>query len=316
MARLLSFLKRVVLENKTQKVIALVLATATWYAIQEEISFKDWVRDVPVRVLVDDGWAVLDRSVTTVDVLFQGTQHAVSGLEPELVDIVVDCRGQKAENAVEFNLQPKMVKVPAGARAIELRPSEITLTLGQEGSKKLPVKAEIIGNPPAGYSLGEVVCEPLTVVASGPMQKLQTIDGVRTAPIDLDGRVRSFTISAAVAQPSDRWEAQINPTHVKVQVEIEERSATAEFENMKVKALSGMGDGRISRIRPTTVDVVVSGRADLLEKLDRTMISAYIDCSELSGAASYELPVQLFLPAGLSEMEIRPPSVKVNLSEP
>lgn len=56
--------------NKGTKLASLLLALICWYAIQAAISFEAVVTDVPLTVKVNEGWAVLDRSDKTVDVLF------------------------------------------------------------------------------------------------------------------------------------------------------------------------------------------------------------------------------------------------------
>jgi len=67
MGSLLSILKNLFLRNKGAKAASIVLAVIVWYAIQAAISNEAVVADVPVTLVVDPGWAILDRSVKTVD---------------------------------------------------------------------------------------------------------------------------------------------------------------------------------------------------------------------------------------------------------
>lgn len=316
MDNLRKILRHLFLHRKREKSLALLLAIGSWYAIQEAISFKTWIRDIPVKFVVDEGWAILDRSSSTVDILFQGAQDAVHGLERGLVDVTVDYRGKGAQEDAQIEVLSKFVKAPGGVRAVEIQPQTIRLTLDQEDSRMFPVEPEIIGDPPAGYAVGKVRCEPESVTVFGPHGKLKSIKDLKTEPIGLEGRVRSFTLSAEVEQPSERWDARITPAFVKVFVELEERSGSVTFEDIPVGILSQGKEFKTGRIKPARVRISISGRPDQLQALDPADVRAFVDVSVLpaEGSNASEYAVQVYLPPELKLVRVTPPSVSIDLS--
>ena len=63
------------------------------------------------------------------------------------------------------------------------------------GQRNLPVTAPQIGQPAPGWRVGQVVCEPARVVASGTADGLRNQgDAVSTKPLEVDGRRESFEV--------------------------------------------------------------------------------------------------------------------------
>ena len=73
-----------------------------------------------------------------------------------------------------------------------------------ENVAELPivVKADVQGTLPEGYEIENVVCSPAAVTVRGPSTKLETVEAVRTAPIDLEGRLQSFRIRKPLTPPA------------------------------------------------------------------------------------------------------------------
>ena len=82
------------LKNRGLKIAALILAVVSWYAIRGAINFESLVKDVPMVVRLNSGWAVLDRSTDVVDVLFRGSRDEVVGLNRMDMELVLDLRGR------------------------------------------------------------------------------------------------------------------------------------------------------------------------------------------------------------------------------
>jgi YbbR domain-containing protein len=308
--------REAITRNKGLKLVALVLAGAAWYAIHKTISFEVVIKDVPLKILVDDGWAILDRSVHSVDVLFAGSQGAIRSLDSEHLDVEVDVRGQPRGGSTTVPLLNKQVRgVLGGARAIQVRPPVLTLSLDQEGDAQVPVKVNISAEPPVGYEVEKVVPVPASAKIFGPLQRLKEVDVLRTAPIDLKGRVRSFELRVPVVPPSERWVARIEPDSVLVNVTLAERGTTKEIKDVKVHALVDSELGPSLRIWPNKVEVVLSGRSDLIEGVQRDDLRAYVDCTQLGVTAKYALPVRIDTPPGVLVDSITPPTLEVEVGE-
>ncbi len=304
-------IQRAVANNKYTKLIALVLAVITWYAVQPAISFETVVSDVPVRIQVDPGWAVLEQSVAAVDVHFRGSREAIRFLSIEQPEVSLDVRGLQYGDSLTMPIPLKNVRAPGGARPVYLRPGEVVLTIDQESEKVVPVKANVQGSPPDGIEVERTVTTPAVVSISGPRQRLETVDSVRTMPIDLEGRLQSFKARVAVVSPSKTWVARMEPERVDVEVVLVERSASAEWKDIAVRAMVSPGKHPHAEITPTRVNVVLKGRAELLDALETDAIQAFVDCSRIDADTRYDLPVTLHLPPRITAEAIEPPVVSV-----
>ncbi|HEY8240058.1 MAG TPA: CdaR family protein [Kiritimatiellia bacterium] len=299
--------------NRGIKVLALGLAVVSWYAIQEAISSEAIIKNVRMHVLADEGWTVLDQFPPEVDVMFRGSDQDLRFLQREQVAVQADVRGKSRDGVMVVKLRPENVKAPTGARPISIVPSEITLSLDREGDKEVPVKADIAGTTPEGFDVQKVVCTPATVVVHGPKQRLASIDSVRTEPIDLAGRARSFRLSKSLQPPAEGWSGRVDPDTVRVDVTIMEGSSHVEIELVRVSALIQPDRRELIRITPATVKVTLSGRPDQLAKLDKDKVMAYVDCSALQPGPGVNLPVRVQPPAGLEVAVIDPPMIIAEL---
>lgn len=299
--------------NKRIKAVSLLLAVITWYAIQPVISFESQLSDVPIRVLVDPGWAVLEQSASVADVHFRGSREAMRYLNQEQIEVVVDMRGRAYENAITVPLDLKQVQAPNGLRPAFIRPSELVLSVDQESEKVVPVRVHIQGSPPEGYEMETFSAVPTEVTISGPRLRLNAIDSIRTTPIDLEGRLQSFKLRVGLVPPSHTWRARIEPERVDVEVNLVERAAKSVFEDVRVKALLIPGQWRQAEIEPTHVTVELEGRSELLDPLTPKDFQVFVDCSGLEPGQRSEVPVQVRLPSKIKAASINPSRVGVTV---
>ncbi len=309
--RLTRFLKTFSRNNKGAKIIALVLAVITWYAIQPSISFETIVSDVPVRVMVDPGWAVLEQSVASVDVHFRGSREGIRYLVHEQLEVLVDIRGMPYEESITVPLELRNVRAPAGVRPAFVRPSEVVLSVDQEEDREVPVRVHIQGSPPEGYEVEAMTATPSVVTVSGPRQRLDTIDAIRTTPIDLEGRLQSFKLRVGLVSPGRAWTARIEPERVEVEVTLIERAARATFDEVRIKKLLGARRWDTVEIEPAYADIQLVGRSELLDGLAPKDVRAYVDLSGLEPGTPYELPVRVHVPARIRVDRVVPEKVNV-----
>jgi YbbR domain-containing protein len=316
MASKLERLRSIAMHNKGLKATSLVLAFVAWYAIRSIINFETVVSDIPITIQVNPGWAILDRSAQTVDVLFRGSQEDIRYLNRDQITVEADIRGKSFAGALSVKLQPKNIQAPGAVRAVVIWPDEITLKLDQEGEKQVPVKADLQGAVPEGYEVDTVVCTPASVLLQGPRQRLDEIESVRTAAIDLEDRIRSFKkLKMPVVSPGENWVGRVSPSNVVVEITIAERAATREIHELPVHVLVSPGVGPKLGIWPVKVNVVLKGSAESLKNLKPEDVQVSADCSALEAGASYDLPARVHASSGVTAIRIEPPTVKVTVGD-
>ena len=153
------------------------------------------------------------------------------------------------------------------------------------------------------------MCEPASVRIRGAEQRLLDLDLVHTIPISLDGHYNTFKKHVAVAANGQPWTAE--PERVSVELELVERVATRRIEKNQVRPLLDSDDTRIVKIRPEKVDIVLRGSPQRVESLKKSDVYVYVDCTELTEPAEYEVPVRVDVPRGIQIEKIEPPIVQV-----
>ncbi len=204
--------------HKTGKVVALLLAVVVWYTIQPVISFEATISDVPVRVQLDAGCAVLEQSSNAVDVLFRGSREGIRDLRQEQLEVVADARGLTHGESMSVPLELRGGTAPPGVRPVYIHPSEVMLRVDQEADREIAVIADIQGEPPEGYEIERVSVTPSQVTVRGPRQRLKAIEEIRTVPIDMEDRLQSFRLRVGLIPPGRTWTARMEPDFVQVEV--------------------------------------------------------------------------------------------------
>ncbi|MCX6998477.1 MAG: CdaR family protein [Kiritimatiellaeota bacterium] len=314
MAELLKRLAHAATNNRGLKLAAFLAALIAWYAIRATISHETLIKDVPLAILVGEGWVAMHGKIKTVEVLFRGAQEDLRRLDRSQIRLDVDLRSRKQPGPQRVRLDPRNVQSPGGARPVLVEPAEITVTLDQEGEKRVPVKAEFQGNLLQDHEVTQTVCEPATVLLYGPRRQLDHLNMVHTTPIDLEGRSRSFRKTyAGLALAGETRMARDGASNVTVTVTIEERSVLKTFQSMPVHALLAPNSRAPVDLAPVSVNLTLRGRAELLNALNREALRVYVDCAGLAPGTETNLPARVFVPAGIEVSAMEPASLRVTV---
>jgi YbbR domain-containing protein len=192
-----------------------------------------------------------------------------------------------------FSVTPDMIQGARGVRAVAVNPRRVHVTLDREAEKLVPVMSRVTGQPLAGQ-VEAVTCEPAAVTLRGPQARLRTTESVSTAPVDVEGRVESFTRRAPVLAPGDDWVARITPADVQVRVAIAARGSEVAFPSVPVSALQPAGHGMTVTLEPGVVDVVLSGRSNDLAAITAADVRAFVDVVGLDAPGTGTVPVRVY----------------------
>jgi len=304
---------RVISRNWMMKLFCLLLAFAVWQAVRENTSFEVLVADIPVSVAASEGRAVLDQSTDTVSIRFRGSRDDIRFISNDQVEVKMDVSKHPDRLRQTIKFSPRYVKSPSRAHAVQFDPPEITVTIDREVERVLPVKVVLEGELPQGVQMEQAVCTPAAVKVRGAERLLSELEQVRTVPVGLDGRYNSFKTHVAVAAAGQPW--TVLPERVTAEVSLVERVATRRIENSYVRPLLASDDTRVVKIRPEKVTVTLRGSPQRIEELNARDVYTYIDCTELTEPADYEISVRADVPVGLQVEKIEPAAVQVTVKK-
>lgn len=310
----LSWTPNLLVRNWRLKLLAVAAATLTFYAIRGVTRYEvDYYVPVVVQV-AEAGIAVLDQDPMSVRVRFRGSQEDLLRLGQSEIKAVVRASASSADGSERVPLRPRDIEGAQGVGVVKLDASEVQLTFDREVEKKVQVaKPEMSGTPLLGKA--EVDFEPSSVVLRGPRRIIKDVKIVKTEPIDVEGRGTSFTRRAKVVPPGDSGVLAIEPSEIKVRVNIVTETVSRPWTNLTVFAvLAHAADVEVA-FDPSHVDVFLHGREEVLNGIPPSAVMAFVDCVGLDAPGNHRVLVSVHVPAGLDvNATVEPKSVIVTLT--
>jgi hypothetical protein len=92
--------------------------------------------------------------------------------------------------------------------------------------------------------------------------------------------------------------------------------ASRTFTHHSITVLKLAADNAAYRVTPVDVDVTVTGRASILEKLSDREVEVFISLTDATNALVLNKKVQVFAPDGVSLVKVEPPVVHIERIRP
>lgn len=306
------------LHNYKLKAMALVLAVITWGIVKQITNNDKVINNVPVNLTLPEGWAVREMDDSNVKVTFRGTRDDLLRLDERTVQIQVNLRETEFEPEKTLRILPRQVAYTgSSARIMDIQPATLTVRLGKEGRKKLPVIINRTGEPPQGLKVEAIEVDPRVVSLYGAEDLLEGVNALRTAPLNLSDKLRSFEQRLDVLLPSREWVGRVEPPRVRVKVTLAGETEERKFTGVPLMLYHLAGHTVSGRqvADPETVDVFIKGSPQLLDELAVDRIRAFVHAGPTrENDAPRE--VNVLLPPGLDVIGIQPATVNVRTLSP
>jgi YbbR domain-containing protein len=308
MARLSSFW---LFQHFGLRLLSLALAIALWMAVAGEETVERGIR-VPLELVqFPAGLELPFEAPTLVDVRVRGSSTMLSRVGPGDIVAVLDLRGARPGRRV-FQLNPEQVRVPFGIEVVQVSPASIVIAFERSESKTVPVTASTEGSPAPGFVVGKVSVDPPTVQVTGPESAIKRTGEAVTETVSVAGAREAVTeaVTIGLVDPAIRVKTPGNATvHVEILPGPRERSV----KDLPVH-LRNLSGGLSAQAVPSTVDVMLRGTREGLNRLDVSDVTAYIDLQGL-GPGDYPLEVRVDV-ASAGVDRIDPPAVQVRITRP
>ncbi len=287
-------------KNPGLKALALLFALFSYFSIRAATS-DEKTFDVPVEVRVEPGVAVMSQEPMAVEVTLRGSEEDLGRLErnKENLRVVVRPRASDPDEPEE------VVRIGAGdiegaprVHPVAIRPDRVRVRFDRDAKRTVNVaKPKTRGTPLRGTV--EIEFEPLQVEIHGSHRGLRDVESVDTEPVDVDGRVQSFTRRVKVLSPANIWVSRIEPPEVTVKVNIVTRSVDRVWTNVPVMAVLEPGAIKSVVFDPGSVSVAVKGRAETVEALTEKDLKVFVDCGGLQPGTTNIVTATAHLPPGV-----------------
>ncbi len=279
--------------NVGYKMLAVCLAFLLWYYVAAQLNpLAKQTYAIPLELNPSTTQLLSTTPLPDVTITVSGLKTLVDPLQGQDIHAYVDVSGQTAGIS---NLTVK-ISVPDNIQVLSFYPQTVRLSLDYLAQKKVPVLAELQGQPASGYMTLTPAVTPAQITVSGPRSLLSGIQYAQ-ANVPLQGATANVTLQVPiqVAQPSASL--QIDPNVAEVVVPV---VPSGPVKTVTVTAdLSGTpGQGLAVKavvVEPSLVDV--TGPQALLDVLS----SVSTQPVDIAGAVQRVVQnVSLALPQGIS----------------
>ena len=300
-------------ENLGVKLACLFIALLLWVQVASNVEVEQMVR-LPLRVegLADSLAIHEDELPATVSVRIRGSR-----LQLLLADIVSRELGRVTLDLTglgpgRHRYDVSVLDVRVNATALEVVPPvSLDLQVLRKVQRLVPVRLVTEGELPEGFVLaGRAESIPSRVEVSGPEDRVETVESVRTRAVRLGRRRASFRERVPLVPPGPGL--ALHPVEVDVEIGVD-AVIERRFEDVPVTVLSDLPAPWITVV-PTSAAVVVRGARSVVEALAVEEVSVLLPIDEtIRGVA--QVAAQVAVPDGIVSFSVEPATFQVIVDE-
>lgn len=290
--------------NGGLKLFSLLLAIGLWYyALGEE--GIDVTRTVPLQIEVkNEQLSLLESTTKSVKITLNAPRSLLTDMTSGEI-IAKHVIGEKITTVGDysFRLESRDFKLPSPQmRVIQVEPEVVKIKLDELVVQKMKIEPHFSGEPAFGYDVvsAEVQLDPNAIMVEGPKSQLSQVSSVKTEPLDLIGRIRSFRRTVTLDLPPHV--RTMNDVLIDAYIPIREQFEEKLFEEVTVKILRGPKSKEKMKAEPSKVSFTLKGSTRQLERLLPESMLAYVDASELK-VGEHDVKVELVLPEDVTLKE-------------
>ncbi|HSR69150.1 MAG TPA: CdaR family protein [Acidobacteriota bacterium] len=267
--------------NTGLKLLSLLLAVMLWFQVaSRQIVERDI--SMPVEyVNLPDHLAIANDPPRRVDVRVRSPRN-LTGDDLSSMVMSIDLRDADAGRRTER--MPPVVNRPRDLQVLQLsRPALIEIIIEPKVERLLPVNPQVEGNPPENYERVATLATPARATVSGPRSAVETVDEVKTVPIDIDGRTESFQVRRELVVDHER--VRVIEESALVRVQIEEKRRPVTLTGIPVEIVPPDTN---ARLRSGTVRVRGSVPISFQGEIDPSIFQAVITTRNIEPRRAYQ----------------------------
>jgi YbbR domain-containing protein len=294
------------------KALSLVMAIFLWMFVAGEETVERGLR-VPLELVqFPPGLELQDEAPTVVDVRVRGSSALLSQVGPGDMVAFLDLHAARAGRRV-FQLTPEQVRAPFNVEVVQVSPASITLVFENSMTKTVPINPSYEGTPAPGYVVGKVTVQPGTVDVTGPETAVRQANEAVTEAVSVNGAREAVieNVTIGLLDPSIRLKT---PRVATVRVEILPGPRERQLRDQPVH-IRNLGPNLSAQAVPSTIDVVLRGSREGLDRVETSEVVAFVDLAGL-GPGDYPIEVQVDASADAGAARIEPSTVQVRIIRP
>jgi YbbR domain-containing protein len=299
-------LRALVIHNATLKLFSLAFACGLWLLVNAGERDTEKALLVPVELRnLPPQLAVVGPRVDFVDLRVSGPRTLLGRLDSK--KITLDLAGVRPGPS-SFRIGTELLSLPRGVKVVRISPSHVNLEIARIVKRMVPVRLDLVGKPPYGYSLVEVEVVPDMIEVTGPAPQVTKVEAILTDPVNIAHLTQPLTQDLNLHEPEGEL-ITYSQDQVRARIDIQEVIVTREFRRLRIEVKN-------TPLRPVArtlkADVSVRGPQRLVEKLQLHDGDIFVDASGQE-PGTVLLPVNVSLPPGIDLVFQEPAEVELTL---
>lgn len=279
----------------------------------DDLSSQQFSIDTAVTGTPADGYETGKASLSQSTVTISGPASVVNTINKVVAEVSVDGMKQDVVTPVGLKVYDGNHK-QMDISKLQMSAGSVTATVKMLVKKSIQINFETQGVPADGYRvLGDVVSEPSTIVIAGTEEQLSGVNSIEipASELDLTGLTGNLEKTINISKYISRNIKLVSSPEVFVAVYVEQLQIIP----IQIPALgitvNNLPEGYgASFVSYENVSLSIRGLAEELANFDTTQVKASIDLAGLE-KGTYQVPIQIELPAGFESMEQKTIEVKL-----
>jgi YbbR domain-containing protein len=198
--------------------LALAIAFFLW-GVANGSSSIELAFDIPIELHnIPETLVVTDLNVDSLNVRVAGSRAALRNISTNKLKFLIDVAGGKPGIA-DYEVDMAPIDLPRNTRVVSRSPRRVQVRFEQSGRKVVNVRADLTGELPESFQLGEVNVVPRRVWLAGARSQVLRLEEISTEPIDLTGLQESVEREVRVlVGGGNLWLEEDKPVKVLLQI--------------------------------------------------------------------------------------------------
>ncbi|MDP3980571.1 MAG: CdaR family protein, partial [Chlamydiota bacterium] len=261
---------------------------------------------------IPEEMVLVDKNFHDIQITLEGPREIIRDTTEDAIKLTYDLSYIDRSGSVTFELKQSDFQIPTRTRIINVIPQQVTIIVDRTVLKTLQVKPDVVDKPMTGFAVKDTGVSPSYVSVIGPESVMKDLIMIKTLPVSLMGRNRSFVQTVSL-EPLVSDQDQRALQQVEVSVKIDRLLEKKSFSNIPIHILSaGKQTFASVLITPQSAEVTLETMPSVLENIDSELIKAYVDVSGL-GPGTYELPINIVPIAGIENYSVNPSELVVEV---
>jgi len=301
-------------ENWPAKVLSIALALIL-FVFHEMSTLTTRTMILPLAIETNSALAPGSAYPKNVRVRLRGESEGVKSILENDIEAYLDFTRHESEGQYRAPVQIRRKGSALVPEPLEItvNPLEVSVNLDKRINNTFPLSAIIQGNTAAGFELLSYSVSPSEIAMSGPLRFMESINDIKTDPIDIEGRKSDFSVMVNIANPNPLLLSIRGDAYAEFRCVIRPSIPVRNIDGIGID-ITGLNAEFKSDLGGKTGSVRLEAAQYLLDYFSTPPGFFNVDCSGIKGPGTYTLPVNVNLPEGFILIKHEPEEVIVTIT--